>query len=97
MIIINVARGPCIDEKALFDACKEKKIKGAVLDVWYKYPTGGASFQSSSQYPFESLDNVIMTPHISAWTEETMDKKIKIIATNIKRIASGKPLLNLSR
>lgn len=93
-VLINVARGQCINEKALFDACKEKKIKGAVLDVWYNYPAFGASYQPPSQYPFESLDNVIMTPHISAWTEETLDQKIKIIAANISRVVNNKSLLN---
>ncbi|MDO8734191.1 MAG: phosphoglycerate dehydrogenase, partial [Elusimicrobiota bacterium] len=60
--IINCARGGLIDEKALADALKSGKVKGAALDVFEKEPLCDS--------PFFEMDNVIMTPHLGASTEE---------------------------
>lgn len=60
--IINVARGPVIDEKALCAALTEKKIAGAALDVFVKEPP--------EDFWFEGLDNCIVTPHLGASTDE---------------------------
>lgn len=94
-VIINIARGECIEEEALFNACKNKKIAGAIIDVWYQYPSLDNINPSPSKYPFHQLDNVIMTPHSSAWTEEVFDERLKIISENIIRIAENRELLYL--
>lgn len=75
--IVNVARGEVIDEDALFEALSEKRIAGAALDTWYRYPVNitnaeadpdrGGPYQGS-KHDFNSLDNVLMTPHMSAHT-----------------------------
>ena len=72
--LINVARGEVIVEKALYTALKEYLIDGAALDTWYRYPgtlkmpspirIAAARFRS--QYDFNALDNVLLTPHSSA-------------------------------
>ena len=45
-VLINVARGPIVDEDALFEALRERTIGGAVLDTWYRYPERAASHAS---------------------------------------------------
>jgi phosphoglycerate dehydrogenase-like enzyme len=61
-IVVNVARGPVIEEQALFDALSTGVIAGAALDVWYTYPDAHGQGEPS-RHPFADLSNVIMTPH----------------------------------
>ncbi len=62
---VNVGRASTVEEKALFNALSEKKISGAALDVWYNYPVseGERTNTNPANYPFNTLDNVIMSPH----------------------------------
>ena len=65
--LINTSRGANVDEKALFKALKEKKIAGAALDVYLEEPKGeGSEFKSQ----FAELDNVVLSSHLGASTEE---------------------------
>src|SRR5262249_4739446 len=73
-VIVNVARAQIIDEDALFAALAERRIAGAALDVWYRYPTAvGATLPSSR--PFHELPNVLMTPHVSGWTDGMLEAR----------------------
>jgi phosphoglycerate dehydrogenase-like enzyme len=94
--LINVARGEIVDEKALYEALRERRIRSAAIDVWYQYPRKGA-LTLPSRYPFHELENVILTPHSSGWTERVLDLRFRDIAANIDRLASGEPLINLVR
>jgi phosphoglycerate dehydrogenase-like enzyme len=94
-VIINVARGPLIDERALFEACRDKRIGGAVIDTWFKYPAQGDAVAEPSNLPFCELENVIMTPHASGWTEGLRPRRSKMIAGNLDRLARGEPLVNV--
>lgn len=97
-VIINVARGAIIDEAALYAALVERRIGGAILDVWYRYPQQGqARFATAASHPFQELDNVLLTPHASAWTEGLLPRRNRAIATNLDRLARGEPLLNIVR
>jgi phosphoglycerate dehydrogenase-like enzyme len=87
--IINVGRGPVINEDALYQALQSKRIAGAGLDVWYQYPAAGQDRQPA-RLPFHSLDNVIMTPHKP--TAETMAYRWKEIAENIARFSRGETM-----
>ena len=91
--LINVARGPIVDEAALYTALAENQIAGAALDVWYNYPTDDTMMPAS--LPFHQLDNVIMTPHNSGETEDTQSNRAKDIADNIKCLLDGRPLRNV--
>lgn len=91
--LINVARAEIIDAEALYVALRDRKIAGAALDVWYRYPTEPGLCQPAAQ-PFHTLDNVIMTPHVSGWTEGMMQARARLIAENIERIARGEAPLN---
>jgi D-3-phosphoglycerate dehydrogenase len=86
VFIINCARGEVIDEEALYQALKEKKIAGAALDVFSKEP------------PLDSklleLDNVVLTPHLGASTEEAQTNVAIEIAYCIKDALLGKAIRN---
>ncbi|HEX5415561.1 MAG TPA: 2-hydroxyacid dehydrogenase [Chloroflexota bacterium] len=86
--LINVGRGPVVAEEPLYRALRDRKIAGAALDVWYTYPPVGQLGQPSN-FPFQSLSNVIMTPHIAGWTHGTVNRRMAFIAENIKRVESG--------
>jgi len=96
-VVINVARGPLIDEQALYTACRDRIIGGAIIDTWYRYPSTNMDRCPPSRFPFHELDNVIMTPHASAWTEELMPRRNQFIAHNLDRLARNEPLLNIVR
>jgi phosphoglycerate dehydrogenase-like enzyme len=93
-ILINVARAEIIDEDALYQALAGKAIAGAALDVWYRYPKEAGPTRPARQ-PFHELPNVLMTPHVSGWTEGMLAARARVIAENIARTARGEPPLNL--
>ncbi len=72
--LINVARGPVVDEKALYEVLAAKKIAGAGLDVFEEEPTPASN-------PILKLENVIVSPHALCWTDELFG--------NIARTAIG--------
>ncbi len=63
LLVINDARGEVVDEMALAEALKEKKIAGAAIDVFMKEPP-------AKDHPLLALDNVVLTPHLGASTDE---------------------------
>jgi phosphoglycerate dehydrogenase-like enzyme len=97
--LINVARAEIVDELALYEALRERRLAGAALDVWYRYPVDAGLDPDQrmlpATLPFGELDNVIMTPHLSAWTEEMVERRWQKIAANLDALAEGRPLTNL--
>jgi phosphoglycerate dehydrogenase-like enzyme len=94
-IIVNVGRGPVIDESALYQALQSQHIAGAIIDTWYQYPSAETPQCAPSQFNFASLQNVVMSPHMSGWTEGTVRRRQQTIADNINRLSQGLPLLNV--
>jgi phosphoglycerate dehydrogenase-like enzyme len=94
-ILVNVGRGAVVDEAALFDSLKEQRIGGAIIDTWYQYPSAETVNCAPSIFDFASLQNVLMTPHMSGWTQGTVQRRQQTIADNINRLSSGQPLLNV--
>ncbi len=92
--LINVARAEICDEVALYDALASGRLGGAALDVWYRYPTETGP-TTPGHRPFHELDNVIMTPHVSGWTEGMLTARASLIAENVERIARGDVPLNM--
>jgi phosphoglycerate dehydrogenase-like enzyme len=64
-ILMNVGRGPVINEDALYEALGGNKIGGAILDTWYVYPTPSTLHPMPGNRPFHLLPNVTLTPHMS--------------------------------
>ena len=93
-LLVNVARAEIVDERALYHALNDRVIAGAALDVWYRYPTReGATLPAGGA--FHELPNVLMTPHVSGWTEGMLDARARVIAENVGRAARGEPPVNL--
>ena len=83
--VINVARGGLIDEDALYDALKDKKIAGAGLDAFAKEPP-------EFDLPVYKLPNVIVQPHTVAGTDGTMRKRADFAVENLRKYAEGKEI-----
>lgn len=95
-VLVNVARGPVVEEEALYRALADVRLGGAVIDVWYHYPDRLDDPDTApSRFDFAALPNVVMTPHVSGWTEGTASRRVAIIAENLRRAAAGDPLLNV--
>lgn len=86
--LVNNARGPVVDEKALYEALKEGWIAGAALDVFEQEPT-------SVQNPLLNLNNVVVAPHISSASYETRSKMAEMVAENLVDFFEGKTPPNL--
>jgi phosphoglycerate dehydrogenase-like enzyme len=84
--LINVGRGPLIDERALADALHEKKIGGAALDVFPKEPLPADS-------PLWDLPNLLITPHTAALTDKLWERHYALFSENLRRYLANQPLL----
>ncbi len=78
--LVNAARGELLDEGALLDAVRSGKVAGAALDVFSAEPYSG---------PLLELDNVVVTPHLAASTEEAQDRAGVIIAEQVAAALEG--------
>lgn len=85
--LVNVSRGQLIDEPALLDALKRRRIAGAALDVFDHEPLPRSS-------KFWGLDNLLITPHTAAVTERLWERHLCFISENLKRFIAGQPLLS---
>lgn len=86
--LINVARGSLVDESALIETLRRHAIAGAALDVAEQEPL-------PSDSPFWTLDNVFITPHISAVSEYLWDRQTELLLDNLERWFSGRELGNV--
>lgn len=93
-ILINVGRGPTVNEQALYDALKNERIAGAIIDTWYRYPSPEAATPLPSTQPFHTLNNIVMTPHMSGWTAGTIRRRQRTMTENVRRLVAGSPCLN---
>lgn len=86
--LINIARGAIVDEAALIEALRERRIGGACLDVFAEEPLPAES-------PLWDLPNVIITPHAS-WSAPGLDEReVELFLENLRRYVNGEPLLNV--
>jgi phosphoglycerate dehydrogenase-like enzyme len=83
--LINTARGPIVDEAALLDALRGKKIAGAGLDVFDTEPL-------PLDHPFRKLDNVVLTPHLGYVSEQNYKKFFADAVEDIRSFLDGEPV-----
>ena len=88
VIVINVGRGPVIDETALIAALQEKRIRGAALDVFNVEPLPADS-------PFYQLENVYLSPHCADHIPSWQDDAAQLFVDNFHRFANGGELVNM--
>jgi phosphoglycerate dehydrogenase-like enzyme len=95
-LLINVGRGPIVDEAALYHALRDGALRAAGLDVWYNYPADKASrsHRPPSAYPFHELDNVVMSPHRAGGSTETEELRMAHLAELLNTAARGEPVPN---
>ena len=86
-IFVNVGRGGVVDEPALVDALRERRIAGAVLDVFATEPLPPGS-------PLWTLPNVLVSPHAAALSEHENDRIVELFVANLRRYLDDEPLAN---
>ncbi|MFW5946824.1 MAG: 2-hydroxyacid dehydrogenase [Candidatus Natronoplasma sp.] len=89
--IVNLGRGPVIDEEALYEALKSGKVEGAGIDVWWNYPPDEESRTDTfpSDYPLDEFDNVIFSPHRATQIKERSKYRIRNLADILGSLAEG--------
>ncbi len=87
-VLINVGRGSSVDESALVDALREKRIRGAALDVFETEPL-------PSDDPLFTLDNVLLSAHSADRTPDWLERATRMFMENYGRFVRGEPLLNV--
>lgn len=85
--LMNLSRGRVVDEAALIEALRTRRIAGAALDVFNKEPLPAES-------PLWEIDNLILTPHIGGDMKDFLQRTVEIFCANLGRYLRGEPLLN---
>jgi phosphoglycerate dehydrogenase-like enzyme len=95
-ILVNIGRGPIVQEEALYTALKNRSLGAAALDVWYNYPKDEAARSRTlpSAYPFQELDNVVMSPHRTGLVEEMEELRMADLAQLLNAVAEGREAPN---
>jgi len=87
-ILINVARGAVVDERALVEALKSGHLAGAGLDVFEEEPLPPDS-------PLWHMPNVVITPHVGGLGERTEQRVFERFLENLQRFLAGEPLVGV--
>jgi len=87
-VLINVGRGPTIDERAMIKALSENRIRGAALDVFDQEPL-------PQGHPFYAMENVLLSPHCADHTSDWLDNASRFFLAQLERFMSGQHLLNV--
>jgi len=87
-VFMNVGRGPVVVESALIEALREKRIRGAALDVFETEPLPAG-------HPMFSLENVLLSPHSADHTPGWVEQSVELFLANFERYVKGEPLENV--
>ena len=87
-VLINIGRGPVIDEGALVKALSNGRIKGAALDVFDREPL-------PEGHPFYKLENVLLSPHCADHTPDWLEEAMLFFISQFRRFRKGESLLNV--
>ena len=96
-VLINVSRGGIVDETALLQFLREKKIAGAAFDVFAREPSGAGSFWREGDSPLLHITrdeaakvNLVLTPHVAWYTQKTVDNYLFTLKQNVEQWCQGK-------
>ncbi len=87
-VLVNIARGPIVQERVLIQALQERWIAGAALDVFEQEPL-------PTESPLYDLENAIITPHVSGASPHYMDRAVPVFCENLAAYLQGRPLRNM--
>ncbi len=87
-VLVNTSRGAIVDEPALVDALRAGRLAAAGLDVFAVEPV-------AADNPLLTLDNVVVTPHVTWYTADTMRRYLAVGVDNCRRLRDGEELVNL--
>jgi phosphoglycerate dehydrogenase-like enzyme len=87
-VLINIGRGPIVNEAALLQALSERSIRGAALDVFDQEPLPAG-------HPFYALENVLLSPHSADHTAVWLDNAMQVFIDNLGRYSRGEALFNV--
>lgn len=95
-ILVNVGRGPIVDQFALYDALQSGHLRAAASDVWYHYPPdeNHATGIPPADVPFHTLDHFVMSPHRGGLTTDTEPLRMIHLARLLNAAARGEPIPN---
>lgn len=88
--LVNIGRGPTIEEEALYVALKDGILRGGAFDVWYQYGE-----HEPSKYPIHELPNVVISPHCAGITETIIHRQMEATLRNLENYINQKPLENV--
>ena len=83
-LLVNTCRGPVVDEVALIEALRDKRIRGAGLDVFEIEPI-------ASDNPLLTMDNVVVAPHVAGKSSESYPRRVEFAFSNMARVWRGEP------
>lgn len=87
--LINIGRGRVVNEEALYNSLRCGCLAGAAIDAWYQYPDKDYPEKLPSQYPFQELDKVILSPHNAGYSDKAIEENIFSVYKNISKIFHG--------
>lgn len=87
-VLINIGRGPTVDEPSMIKALLENRIRGAALDVFDQEPL-------PQGHPFYSMENVLLSPHCADHTPDWLDNAMRFFLAQLERFKHGDTLLNV--
>jgi phosphoglycerate dehydrogenase-like enzyme len=95
-LLVNIGRGPIVQQQALYEALRDGTLHAAGLDVWYNYPTDKASRTNTppADFPFHELDNIVISPHRGGMTSETEQLRMAHTAVLLNAAARSESMPN---
>jgi phosphoglycerate dehydrogenase-like enzyme len=93
-VLVNVGRGPTLDEEALWHALQRGHLRAAGLDVWWQYPDTMEERvgKPPSRFPFHELPNVVLSPHRAGWLSESEHDRMEGLAAMLNAANRGDPI-----
>jgi phosphoglycerate dehydrogenase-like enzyme len=93
-LLVNVGRGPTVDEEVLYNALCDGTLRAAGIDVWYRYPQSHEARVGTppSRFPFHELENVVLSPHRAGWISEAEHDRMAGLAEMLNAAAEGREM-----